>query len=418
MNGINEVGGLHPFTLRFHDDSLEGPFQREEGAAGVAGYRIITGATVLLWAIAAIIFPSATDITFRLSVTIGIVMVVVGSIAFGASAWAGTMNRQHALASALTSANGLVLLVISVAGNAVEGYAVAAIMILYLFGFVSRTRFVFAIVRTVVIAIGFTVVVFTYDGAGTLVLDSFILIAASAASLVGLRMLERNRRQVWYQRRIIEEQRAEIEAERAESDRLLLNVLPAAVSKRLKQGENPIADDFSAASVMFADIVGFTPMASTMRAHEVISMLSGLFSMFDDLVVERGLEKIKTIGDSYMVVGGLPEPMEDHARRVVDLAVAMLACTRKSDWLPHLSVRIGIHSGPVAGGVIGTQKFAYDVWGNTVNVAARLEQAGVPARIHVSEATMELTRNAFRYESRGSLELKGLQAMQTYLLLE
>lgn len=416
MRGMIDRGALHPLTLRFRDADLEAVFQGEEGEAGIAGYRIITGATVILWAIAAFIFPLETQIEFSLALTFGASMVVVGSAAFAASVWARTMNRQHALAALLTSANGLVLLLLSVAGDAVEGYAVAAIMLLFLFGFVSRTRFVFAILRTVVIAVGIGMVFAVYR-TGALLLDIFIFAAASLASLVGLRMLERNRRQVWHQRLVIEEQSAAIEKERAESDRLLLNVLPEAVSKRLKQGENPIADDFSAASVIFADIVGFTPVASVLSASEVITMLSGLFWMFDDLVVERGLEKIKTIGDSYMAVGGLPEPINDHAVRVVDLAVAMLDSTRASEHLPGLQLRIGVHSGPVAGGVIGSQKFAYDVWGNTVNVAARLEKAGVAGRVHVSEETMVLARDVFEFEPLGTTYLKGVGARNTYLVV-
>jgi class 3 adenylate cyclase len=416
MSGMVETGGLHPFTLQFHDDDLEKRFQEREGAAGLAGYRIITGATVVLWLMAALIFPLGTEIDWSTSIVVAGSMAVVGGFAFAASAWASTMNRQHLLAALLTSANGLVLLLLAWEGDAVRGYAVAAILLLFVFGFVSRTRFVFAILRTVVIAIGLGVVVAAYPSPKELSLDVFIYVTASIASLLGLRMIERNRRQVWHQRLVIEDQSAAIEAERAESDRLLLNVLPAAVSRRLKDGESPIADDFPAVSVLFADIVGFTALAAPMAAHDVIEMLSGLFSTLDELVVERGLEKIKTIGDSYMAVGGLPEPMDDHAKRVVDLGSAMLEAMASHEVSPRITLRIGIHSGPVAGGVIGTQKFAYDVWGNTVNVAARLEQAGVPGRVHVSEETMRLTSAAFAYERVGITELRGVGPMATYLL--
>ena len=418
MRGMTERGELHPLTLRFRDNELEADFQVEEGAAGIAGYRIITGATAILWAIAAFIFPLETDVTFRLAVTAGISMAVVGSIAFALSSRLATMNRQHAVASGLTSANGLVLLLLATSGGVVEGYAVAAILLLFLFGFVSRTRFVFAVFRTLVIAIGLGAVVVAYDRSGALFLDSFIFVAASIGSLVGLRLLERNRRRIWYQRLVIEEQAAAIDAERSESDRLLLNVLPLAVSKRLKQGESPIADDFSSASVLFADIVGFTPMAASMAAREVIALLSGIFSLFDDLVMQRGLEKIKTIGDSYMVVGGLPEPMADHAVRIVGLGEAMLDSISESLEYGRLALRIGVHSGPVAGGVIGSQKFAYDVWGNTVNVAARLEKSGVAGRVHVSEETRQLTGDVFAYQPRGTTQLRGVGAMSTYLLGE
>ena len=415
MREMIERGALQRFTLRFRDGDLEDRFQREEGAAGVGGYRVITGATALMWAMAVVLVPLGSGISFELSAVTGGSMAVVGLAAFAASWWADTMNRQHALASLLTSANGLVILLLATAGKFVEGYAVGAIMLLFLFGFVSRTRFVFAAVRTAVIALGLGVVTFVHDGPGNLLLDVFFFVGAAVGSLVGLRLLESSRRRLWHQRLVIEEQRAAIDVERSESERLLLNVLPASVSKRLQHGENPIADDFSEVTVLFADLVEFTPMASKLTAVEVVTMLNGLFTQFDELVAERGLEKIKTIGDAYMAVGGLPEPQVNHANRVVDLALAMRARTMESGHFPGLSLRIGVHSGPVAGGVIGTRKFAYDVWGNTVNVASRLEQAGIPGRVHVSEATKALTESDFTYEPRGVTELRGVGSMNTYL---
>jgi class 3 adenylate cyclase len=415
MREMINRGALHPFTLRFRDDDVEGRFQREEGEAGSGGYRVITGATALLWALAVVLVPLGSKVSFRLSALTGASMALVGLIAYAATRWANTMNRQHALASLLTSANGLVILLLAISGDFVEGYAVGAIMLLFLFGFVSRTRFIFAAVRTVVIALGFGVVIWLYDGPGSLLLDGFLYAAASVGSLLGLRLLERSRRRLWHQRLVIEEQRAAIDVERMESERLLLNVLPASVSQRLQRGENPIADDFSQVTVLFADLVEFTPMASKLSAVEVVTILNGLFSEFDELVSERGLEKIKTIGDAYMAVAGLPEPQSDHAIRVVDLALAMRTCTMESGHFPGLSIRIGVHSGPVAGGVIGTRKFAYDVWGNTVNVASRLEKAGVPGRVHVSEVTKTLTESNFVYEPRGVMELRGVGSMTTYL---
>lgn len=409
-------GTLHPLTLRYRDDSLEAQFQTEEGAAGLSGYRIITGATVVLWAIAAFVVPISTTATVGLSLAVSGTMVVVGFLCFTASVWTTTVNRQHALASFLTSANGLMILYLAYESDFVAGYAVAAIMLLFLFGFVSRTRFVFAAIRTGVIAAGLAFVTVLHQGPGSLVFDIFVFAAASAGSLVGLRMIERNRRELWHQSLVVEEQRSALAAEQVQSERLLLNVLPESVSKRLKRGESQIADDFSEATVLFADIVGFTPIAAQLTAAQVIEMLSELFSMFDDLVTERELEKIKTIGDAYMAVGGLPEPLSDHASRVVDLAVGMLAATNNSPHFRDMSLRIGIHSGPVAGGVIGVRKFAYDVWGNTVNMAARLETSGVPGRIHVSEQTVELTGDLFEYELRGETDLRGIGKVRTYLV--
>ncbi|HKZ20076.1 MAG TPA: adenylate/guanylate cyclase domain-containing protein [Acidimicrobiia bacterium] len=418
MTRLIDRGGLDPLSLSFLDAELERAYQREEGSAGLAGYRIITGATLVLWAIAAVLLPLGTGIRPALSYTVGGLMAVLGGICLAASRWATTMNRQHLLASLLTTANGFLILLLSEAGNVLEGYAVGAIMLLFLFGFVSRTRFIYAAIRTFVIAIGLAVAVVLYDGPGSLLIDAFIFLAAAAGSLLGLRVLERNRRQVWLQHLIIAEQMVALGSEQAQSERLLLNVLPASVSARLRHGENPIADTFPSVTILFADLVGFTPMASAMDATEVISMLSAVFTHFDDLVSERQLEKIKTIGDAYMAVGGLPEPLAQHAERMIDLGFAMLDCTKPGGRFSHLQLRIGIHSGPVAGGVIGTRRFAYDVWGDTVNLASRLQETGVTGRIHVSGETMSLAGDGYSFEPRGLIELRGHGTMETYLVID
>ncbi|MCO6501879.1 MAG: hypothetical protein J5I28_02230 [Acidimicrobiales bacterium] len=327
MTGLADRGALRPLTLRFVDDDLERAYQYDEGAKGLSGYRIITGATLVLWAVAALILPIGTDIDPGLARTVCGLMALAGALCLFLSKWAPTMDRQHALATALTSANGLVILLISDAAGIIEGYAVGAILLVFVFGFVSRTRFIHATVRTVIIGLGVAAAVVLYDGEGSLIVDLFVYIAAGLGSIVGLRMIERNRRQEWHQRHVIEEQAVALAMARAESERLLLNILPESVSRRLKSGESPIADTFSDASVLFADIVDFTPLATSLTAAEVIALLSGLYSRFDDLVAEHGLEKIKTIGDCYLAVGGLPDPLEDHATRVIGLARAMVTAT-------------------------------------------------------------------------------------------
>ena len=234
--------------------------------------------------------------------------------------------------------------------------------------------------------------------------------------MAALRRLERDRRQGFHQQLVIAEQSEELAQEKEESERLLLNILPASVSARLRKGESPIADNYPSVSVLFADIVGFTPLTSRLNASEVIELLSELFVCFDQLVEERGLEKIKTIGDAYMAAGGLPDPLDGHAVQVVDLGLAMLRETRRLCHQPELHLRIGVHSGPAAGGVIGRRKFAFDVWGDTVNVASRLEQHGVPGRIHISAVTGSLIEGRFLVEPRGSVELRGHGPMETFLI--
>lgn len=417
MSGMVDRGHLHPITLRFVDSALETRYQTEEGAAGLSGYRIITGATVVLWSLAVVLFPLGTEFPAGPTRVFGSLMAFVGLACFIFSRWAVTMNSQHLMASFLTAANGLVIILLAGIGDVLGGYAVAGIMLLFAFGFISRTRFVFAAARTLVIGVGFAVAIVLHEGTNSLLIDGFIFVAAGLGSLLALRLLERDRRKVWYQRLVIDDQTATIEREKAESERLLLNVLPESVSYRLKHGESPIADSFPSVSVVFADIVGFTPLSARLSAGEVITLLSDMFTHFDDLVDERSLEKIKTIGDAYMAVGGLPEPMEGHAEKAIDLALAMIAATGPSGRWPHLAIRVGIHSGPVAGGVIGSRKFAYDVWGDTVNLASRLEETGLPGKVHVSEQTRSLASSRYGFEVREPVQLRGLPSMTTYLVL-
>lgn len=209
-------------------------------------------------------------------------------------------------------------------------------------------------------------------------------------------------------------------AERARADRLLENILPVAIAARLKTSASTIADRFDAVTILFADIVGFTAFARSREATEVVDLLNSLFSRFDDLVAESGLEKIKTLGDGYMVAGGVPVPRPDHATAVADLALAMMEVTesfaseREVDW----GIRIGIHSGPAVAGVIGKRKFAYDLWGDTVNVASRLEATSKPGRIQISEETAELLDTGFVLEPRGTVTLKNRGEVATHFLID
>jgi class 3 adenylate cyclase len=211
---------------------------------------------------------------------------------------------------------------------------------------------------------------------------------------------------------------AELAVERAKSERLLLNVLPASVADRLKESDQVIADGFDAATVLFADIVGFTPLAQDLPPAEAVVLLDRIFAGWDELVDRHGVEKIKTIGDAYMVAGGLPAPREDHAEAIADLALEMGAeAERYGESGVPLEVRIGIDSGPVVAGVIGRAKFAYDLWGDTVNTASRMESHGLPGAIQVTERAYERLRDRYELRRRGTIEVKGKGPMTTYFLL-
>jgi class 3 adenylate cyclase/sensor domain CHASE-containing protein len=217
----------------------------------------------------------------------------------------------------------------------------------------------------------------------------------------------------------LEQVNAALVLEQEKSERLLLNILPEQIAARLKDSEQTIADSFSETSVLFADLVGFTQIAGRMPPPEMVALLNGIFTAFDDLADRYGLEKIKTIGDAYMAVAGLPTPRADHAAAVADMALDMLARLEAFN-AAHgtaFALRIGIHSGPVVAGVIGRRKFIYDIWGDTVNLASRMESHGVPGAVQVSTETRRQLGDAFEVAPRGTIEVKGKGAMQTYLLL-
>ncbi len=212
---------------------------------------------------------------------------------------------------------------------------------------------------------------------------------------------------------------AELKVERAKSERLLLNVLPASVASRLKESDEVIADGFGAATVLFADIVGFTPLAQELAPADAVVLLDRVFASWDGLAARYGVEKIKTIGDAYMVAAGLPSEREDHDEAIADMALGMGSEAERSageSGLP-LEVRIGIDTGPVVAGVIGRAKFTYDLWGDTVNTASRMETHGVPGAIQVTERVYERLRERYELRRRGTIEVKGKGPMTTYLLL-
>ncbi|MBI2058924.1 MAG: adenylate/guanylate cyclase domain-containing protein [Nitrospirae bacterium] len=222
----------------------------------------------------------------------------------------------------------------------------------------------------------------------------------------------------YYSRRgMIRAERAVLR-EKARAEDLLLNILPKPIADRLQQSPTTIADGYPAASVLFSDLVGFTTLSQEMPPEDLVRLLNRIFISFDELTDKFGLEKIKTIGDAYMLASGLPTAREDHAEAAAEMAMAMLETVALlgAELRRSLHIRIGINSGPVVAGVIGKKRFIYDLWGDAVNVAARMESHGVPGEIHVSHSTYELLKAKFILESRGRIEVKGKGAMETYLL--
>ena len=242
-------------------------------------------------------------------------------------------------------------------------------------------------------------------------IELFVLAAATAIAIVGAHQVAALRRREHRAARALAD-------EQARAERLLLNILPRDIAERLKRDERSLADGFADVTILFADIVGFTQLSARTSPEDVVGLLNQVFTRFDELAERHGLEKIKTIGDAYMVAGGLPQPCDGHAEAVAEMALDMrdaIADLTAPGGAP-LQVRIGVNTGPVVAGVIGTKKFIYDLWGDAVNTASRMESHGRPGAIQVTEATYLRLRDRYVLEERGPIEVKGKGTIPTWFL--
>jgi len=240
--------------------------------------------------------------------------------------------------------------------------------------------------------------------------SQFFLLAAVILGMFASYSIERFARRAWLAKR-------EAEVEHEKSERVLFNVLPEPIAERLKAEEGPIADGFSEATIMFIDLVDFTSLSSELDPRRLVGLLNRLFTEFDRIGEEHGIEKIGTSGDGYMAVAGVPLPVDDHAERIADAALAIRDWigTREGDI--EVEVRIGIATGPVVAGVIGEKKLYYDLWGMPVTIASRMQAHGVPGQIQVTSAVREALEGSYEFEERGLIDVKGVGEMKTWLLV-
>jgi len=416
VSAIHE--GRSRLTLRFAEPGLERDFQAELARTNAPQLRVGLLTGIALWLSTALLFPATVRVQTSLVVTTCVVMAVLNLAGLVATRWAVTLDGQQAIGLALNAISALAVLAMAEILGVTDTLAAPAILLIAMFAFVAlRLRFVFALAAAATYLAGYAIVAPGHPDP-TAILQAFLVTAAIAVGLRATYQLERGARDVFAQRRIIEGQTAALTESQATSERLLLNILPARVAERLAAGETSIADWFDDATVLFADLVGFTRVAARLEPRATRDLLDRLFTEFDGLADRHGLEKIKTIGDAYMVVGGVPEPSSDHPARVVAFGLDLLDATARTATeldLP-LDVRVGVHTGPVVAGVVGTRKFSYDLWGDTVNVASRLESLGVAGAVQVSETTCLRIRDVFDAEPRGTIELKGGGQATTFLV--
>jgi guanylate cyclase len=405
------------WKLEFDDAALEREFRSEMAARHRRATGWVAAAVTVLQLLQVpfdLLAPNWQSLTMRLS-SLAILVPCAAAIA------TLSLPRFERLATALTSAMTLAFVGFFAStfhsraqlalGTDMAGMAVCTTLIGGGIGILSlvSTRAIALLSLTAVVSCGVAVSVTVRDFAQVF---SFwtLLIAGAVVGTFSAHSLQASRRREFAQAR-------ELDHERARSEALLHNMLPVEIADQLKRRTGLIAERFDAATVLFADIVGFTVLADRLPAERIVAMLDDVFSDFDEIAARRGLEKIKTIGDAYMVVGGVPRHREDHVEAVVAMAFEMQAAVaRRSSPDAPLHLRIGIHTGPVVAGVIGKTKFVYDLWGDTVNTASRMESHGVPGAIHVTTEVRDRLPERFAAESRGKIAIKGKGELATFLL--
>lgn len=403
----------------FADPGRESAFRLEQARETVPVVRAGFVVGIPLWIIVWLVLPLAAEIDGTILAAVAASMVALDVVSFWLVRGDPSPRRIEALGIVGTIGNAAAIMVLAVAAPANDRYSLPGLMLSVLYAVaVFRIRLPTALVPGAVVLVAFLVGAAPHEPAGQLAFDVFLLVAMMTVGLLGVVVLERASRERFLQRRVIEAQREEVARERAKSDTLLRAMLPASIVTRLRERPEAVAEGFDAATLIFADLVGFTAMAERLGPQQTAALLNTLVSRWDNLAAEAGVEKIKTIGDAYFAAAGVPEPQDDHAALIVDLGLAMIRATAEVGRTTGepLAIRVGVHSGPVVAGVIGRTKFSYDLWGDTVNVASRLESTGVPGEIQASAATVDLLGGRFEVVPRGEVTLKGKGPMSTFLV--
>ncbi|HET6593999.1 MAG TPA: adenylate/guanylate cyclase domain-containing protein [Anaerolineales bacterium] len=418
---------LYPYAdkLRFPDEVIETQFRREYLANTMSTTRLALVLGLILYSLFGILdiyaIPFSKDIVWI--IRYGIVAPVV-IVALVASYNPSFQKYIQAFMCIVVATSGLgIVAMISITTEAEFGnrFYFTGLILISMWGYtLSRLRFGYAVLANLIIMIGYEFasiavkqLLESETGIVIFTMHNFFFLGANVIGMFGSYYLERYTRRDFLQKYTIR-------AQRDRADKLLYNVLPKRIAERLKESDETIAEEFNSATVLFADIVNFTPISARFDPHAVVDMLNELFSHFDELVDKYGVEKIQVAGDGYMVAAGVPTPRPDHATVLAQLALDMLDYVKREEFLGGrhpIEIRIGLNSGPLIAGVIGRKKYFYALWGDMVNTASRMESHGESGKIQITRETYELVKDEFACEYIGEITVKGKGKMEAWHLL-
>jgi|UPI00036E83E6 class 3 adenylate cyclase len=414
----------YPVLLNYRDAALEADFHRFYATETIPLIHATFLLSVPVWAICLLLLfyfiPEQAWRITQISVLLTLPFILATVWLRNKPKWLMCYQPLALLSNIITGL--LMLYICSYLESMSNNIMVVGLMLMVFIGFYAlRLRARYAIVASLVLVSSYAVYISQHAAVShdeTILLMLALLVLESFACLAAY-VSESTYRTIFEQQYLISEQKTQLASEHERAEKLLLNILPPSIATRLQYDESVIADQFDNIGLLFADIVGFTELSAKMSAAALVTLLNELFSSFDDLVSQAGLEKIKTIGDAYMVAAGMPQAKTGSLAALADFALAMQTTITQynAQHDTNLQLRIGMHAGPVVAGVIGIKKFVYDVWGDAVNIASRMESHGVAGRIQVSDAVYAQLQHAYNFKPRGIIKIKGKGEMRTWFLI-
>src|SRR5215211_7854095 len=418
---------LYPYAdkLRFPDEVIETQFRKDYHANTVSTTRLALVLGLILYSLFGILdvyaIPVSKDIVWIIRYAIVAPVIIIALVATYVHSLQKYTQTFMCIVVAVSGLGIVAMISITTEAEFGNRFYFTGLILISMWGYsLSRLRFWYAVLANGIITVGYEFasiemkhLLESETGIVIFTMHNFFFLGANVIGMFASYYLERYTRRDFLQKYTIQ-------AQRDRADKLLYNVLPERIAERLKESDETIAEEFNSATVLFADIVNFTPISARFGPREVVDMLNELFSHFDDLVDKYGVEKIQVAGDGYMVAAGVPTPRPDHATVLAQLALDMLDYVKREEFLGGrhpIEIRIGLNSGPLIAGVIGRKKYFYALWGDMVNTASRMESHGESGKIQITRETYELVRDEFECEYIGEITVKGKGKLEAWHLL-